>query len=328
MRVLADTRLYPPSTYAGAELAMHGLLRHLASEGHDCGVIVREGVDATVDGITILSVQTETPIIDSIYGEADVVITHLEASLYAAQHAARAGKPLVHLVHNQHQLTWFGQVTGALIVFNSQTLASLCAHQHPSIPGTILHPVVYRDDVYSEDARLNLEALGAPVEEIVQSNLSDLKGGMLFWRLAQREVDRTFTGVLGGYGAQIQRGADNVTVLQHVPHDHIADLYASARVVLMPSEYETWGMVAVEAMANGLPIIAHHSDGLAEAIGRGGVEWAHRGAVEQWSAALALLDEPEAYALHSAKSVDRFTDLQIVQHHQLAEITKALEALA
>jgi D-inositol-3-phosphate glycosyltransferase len=46
-------------------------------------------------------------------------------------------------------------------------------------------------------------------------------------------------------------------------HDRLALYYAAADVVLVPSEYESFGMVALEAMASGTPVIASAVGGLA-----------------------------------------------------------------
>jgi D-inositol-3-phosphate glycosyltransferase len=45
--------------------------------------------------------------------------------------------------------------------------------------------------------------------------------------------------------------------------------YAAALAVIMPSEYESFGMVALEAMASGTPVIASHIGGLAYLVKNG-----------------------------------------------------------
>lgn len=329
MKLLVDTRLYPPATYAGAELAVHGVLRHLLPLGHEAIVLVREGVDGELDDVRVLSVpRDDTAAEEAAYAWADVAITHLEASLWAMPLAAKHNVPLVHYVHNETQLSWTSSLYASLIVFNSQTLALACAGQHPGVPSLVVNPPVYLSDVVAPDLEINDHTLVEDVYDALQVSLSELKGGFLFWRLAQREVDRRFLAVTGGYGVHIDRGAANARVLPHLPAAQMGYAYGTSRILLVPSEYETWGRVAVEAMANGLPIIAHPSPGLREAIGSGGVKWAHRGAPEQWSSALALLDEPELYGMASAASYTRTAELQREQAGQLNELTARLETLA
>ncbi len=57
--------------------------------------------------------------------------------------------------------------------------------------------------------------------------------------------------------------ADLVTFLGARDQDALPDYYAAAEAVIMPSYYESFGMVALEAMACGTPVIASEVGGLA-----------------------------------------------------------------
>jgi D-inositol-3-phosphate glycosyltransferase len=54
-----------------------------------------------------------------------------------------------------------------------------------------------------------------------------------------------------------------VTFLGQRDQDALPDYYAAAEAVIMPSHYESFGMVALEAMACGTPVIASEVGGLA-----------------------------------------------------------------
>jgi D-inositol-3-phosphate glycosyltransferase len=54
-----------------------------------------------------------------------------------------------------------------------------------------------------------------------------------------------------------------VTFLGKQDQDALPDYYAAAEAVIMPSHYESFGMVALEAMACGTPVIASEVGGLA-----------------------------------------------------------------
>lgn len=61
-----------------------------------------------------------------------------------------------------------------------------------------------------------------------------------------------------------QQGLDDlVTFLGHRGQDTLPYFYSAADVVVMPSHYESFGMVALEAMACGTPVIATQVGGLA-----------------------------------------------------------------
>ena len=53
--------------------------------------------------------------------------------------------------------------------------------------------------------------------------------------------------------------------------EDLSAAYASADIFMMPSETETLGFVALEAMASGLPVIAVAAGGLVDIITKPGV---------------------------------------------------------
>ena len=54
-----------------------------------------------------------------------------------------------------------------------------------------------------------------------------------------------------------------VTFIGAKDQDVLPDYYAAAEMVVMPSHYESFGMVALEAMSMGTPVIASEVGGLA-----------------------------------------------------------------
>jgi D-inositol-3-phosphate glycosyltransferase len=63
--------------------------------------------------------------------------------------------------------------------------------------------------------------------------------------------------------------SDQVTFLGAQPRPELARLLRGARVVLVPSHSETFGLVALEAAASGTPVIAASAGGLREAVAHG-----------------------------------------------------------
>jgi len=62
---------------------------------------------------------------------------------------------------------------------------------------------------------------------------------------------------------------DVVTFLGARGQDSLADYYSAAEILVMPSDYESFGMVALEAMACGTPVIASDVGGLAYLVQHG-----------------------------------------------------------
>lgn len=68
--------------------------------------------------------------------------------------------------------------------------------------------------------------------------------------------------------SQLEIG-DLVTFLGAKDQDALPDFYAAAEMVIMPSHYESFGMVALEAMAMGKPVIVSEVGGLAFLVNDG-----------------------------------------------------------
>ncbi|GMQ86206.1 MAG: D-inositol-3-phosphate glycosyltransferase [Acidimicrobiia bacterium] len=79
------------------------------------------------------------------------------------------------------------------------------------------------------------------------------------------------------------------------PHDQLADFYRAADVLVMPSRSESFGLVAVEAQACGLPVVAARVGGLAYAVAdtESGLLVEGHEPKSFAAAIIAILDHPE-----------------------------------
>ena len=68
---------------------------------------------------------------------------------------------------------------------------------------------------------------------------------------------------------EAEMGGPNVHFVGWLGGDELADAYAAADVFVFPSTTETLGLVLMEAMASGLPVVAAKSDPSAEILGDG-----------------------------------------------------------
>ena len=270
MRILAMAHRWLPSHNAGAEVMVHTMLRALVARGHRVDVTLSRqvGDPYELDGLRLWPGRDpRTAVLD-----ADVVVTHLENTPAATLLARWHRLPVVQVWHNTMAVTQRWAPSAALGVANSEWMhvdyrAALGDLMPPSI--VVRPPVTAADYATTPGDRVTLINL-RPDETSPDGTVLG-KGAELFWHLAEMLPKVQFLGVKGAYGEQMVRDLPNVEVIDHVPHDRMRDeVYARTRILLAPSSYESWGRVAVEAMASGIPVIAHPTPGLTEALGHAG----------------------------------------------------------
>jgi glycosyltransferase involved in cell wall biosynthesis len=126
----------------------------------------------------------------------------------------------------------------------------------------------------------------------------------------------------------------NVSILGPVPEMERQALFAGALLVVMPSRFEGFGLVAAEAMAAGIPLVASDIGALRDVVGAGGVLVPPGDAPALASAIGALLDDRDARERLSAAArvaADRFRWERVAaQHlaflHRLAESPSSEES--
>ncbi|MFI6510132.1 glycosyltransferase family 4 protein [Streptosporangium sp. NPDC050855] len=323
---MAKLHAYPPHHNAGAEWAAHNLLRALAARGHQVEVHLSEAPGPR-EAFDLDGVQVIPPALRRDFGKetrtAGVVISHLENVPSAAAAARGWGRPLVVLCHNTFPATFkqIGSGTTALAVYNSQWMAAAAGEyfaEHPKLARPE-REVIVRPPVVAADYA------ASPGNCITLINLFVNKGSDVFWQLAERMPGRKFLAVRGSYGEQDVRDLPNVEVVDNVPGPEMAKLvYGRTRILLMPSEYESWGRVGAEAMASGIPVIATPTPGLRESLGKAGT-FVRKDDLDGWQAAVERLDDPAAYETASAAALQRSAQLDPAA--DLARWCKAIEAL-
>lgn len=98
-------------------------------------------------------------------------------------------------------------------------------------------------------------------------------------------------------------------IVPGLPWNQVPGWLAGAAVVIVPSIAETFGLVALEAMAAATPVIAFDIDNLPALIGGGGALVAcEHGHLGLWRAAEELLGDPLRYAQASRAASDQAQD--------------------
>lgn len=325
MKFIAYLHLFPPEHNAGSETTLLAAFRAMVNRGHQVHVICDRSATApyNIDGIEVVRPprRGQQRWLQDFVGDCDLLLTHLDLTSLAMQLALSARKPLAHFVHNDAQLTFWRVIPlkAQLVIWNSDWIANRPKDWYGKgvvepWPGhsITVHPVVEPHHYRCERG-----------DSITLVNPTSGKGAATFYDLAQRMPERQFITAQGGYGYQVSCpsklavggkvekadyvnhvfysdsgqeqncfGLPNVTHLRNDPD--IRNVFRRTRVLLMPSDYESYGRVGVEAACAGIPTIAHPTEGLKEAFGDAAI-FCDRNDVDSWAKEIDRLYSDEVY---------------------------------
>lgn len=309
-RIVARVHMMPPQHNAGAEHMLVSMLRPLVERGHDVQVwLSRYGKIAEpydYHGIQIVPLESRLDFSAAVR-RADVLLSHLECVPSTASLARGYGRPMGVICHNTHRETFRNMAAGgtALAVYNSQWMRAEAELFFAEYPKSVrpARELVVRPPVFAD------EYATKPGKAITLINCNEGKGGRVFAELARRMPDVPFLAVRGAYGEQVIPDLPNVDVVEHVDGaDMKAAVYGRTRVLLMPSDYESWGRTGCEALASGIPVVANPTPGLCESLGEAGV-FVDRSDVDGYEAVLRKLLAPAEYRLASKRAKARSAEL-------------------
>lgn len=297
MLVVAYFHAYAPLHNAGAEMMAHTMLRELVRRGHRVEAWIPEGngPDYEYEGVRVIRPRHKSDPL-SRCRDADLMVSHLYYVPRAKAIADATNTPLVAIGHNTFPETreWYG--TGVdLIVHNSAWMRDTMG-----LPGIVVRPPVYP-----------AEYVTTAGEHVTAVNLAEIKGPEVFYGLAARFPHTPFLGVCGAYSPQdLRYDVPNVRIIGNVAPNQMRDkVYSRTRVLLMPSVYESWGRVGVEALASGIPVVASGTPGVREALGAAGHFPEDRTNLDQWAALLAPLLERGPWRAASRRARARSAEL-------------------
>ncbi|MFJ8387691.1 glycosyltransferase family 4 protein [Streptomyces sp. NPDC094438] len=326
MSIAARVYGYPPAHNAGSEWMLHSMLRPLAERGHRVTVwlshpgSIEKSYD--IDGVRVVPYQEGTDFAAHAQ-KADVLLSHFENVPLVSGLAAARHIPVVVICHDNFATSFHDAAGADLVVYNSEWIRRDGEIHYGQYPREFLprHTIVVRPPVMAEEYRTE------PGDHATLVNLNADKGGDLFWQIAAWTPEWNFLGVRGAYGQQIMPPPrlPNCEVVDGVPGKQMREhVYNRSRVMLMPSLYESWGRVAVEAFASGIPVIAHPTPGLVESMGEAGI-FAYRDDLNAWTHALMSLRDPKNWAKASHRAKARSYELSSAP--DLANWCDAVESL-
>ena len=304
MKILWIIQEYITQVKAGAEQYAHNLNKYLISKGHEIMVLVPYGYKQCIyDGVkvTVTDLKSER---DSFVEWCDVVFTHLGYTELTLNYINEY-RPIIYISHNTlyEDLTFLEGRENVSIIYNSKISKSISPFTNNAM--ILTPPQTLKRTV--DDASKN--------RYITLINYSKKKGGELLKKIALAMPTHKFMAVGGGYDEQIKQ--PECVLLRQNTKD-ISKIYEESRIILMPSEYESWGMVGSEALTNGIPVIASECFGLKENLASAGIFCELE--LEQWIKAIKLLDNPEIYKRKQEQALKRANELKEQNEMELNDV--------
>ena len=285
LRILAHLSTYVPHSFGGSESSMQATLGFLRRQGHEARVIVDESpVDSyEVEGVGVVGHPGRGKWRE-LYRWAEVILTQGRSAVRSYMRSVGAHKPIVLFVRD---IADWRRLPGPpdLLVFNAEWQMHAAEYSGASI---VVHSPI-------EPAKY----LTSPGDRVTLINLNARKGGQLFNDLVFSMPDIEFLAVVGVWGQQIlpPNVPRNLEVVE--AQSDVRKIYSRTRVLLVPSKWESFGRVAVEAGISGIPVIASPNPGTIEALGDAGI-YARLTDLDDWARCIRSLDDPKIYQQRSA----------------------------
>lgn len=299
VRVVAWVHYGVPYRRAGSETMLHTMMRALKDAGVGVLVVVSSVPEAPpsweVDGVPYVHAGPYAAEMLLTRIRPQVVVTHHHYATRAIGYARKLGARSALLIHSDHDLAARALQAGPdLAVFNTEWVRASVGRRYGEVertPSLIVHPPVVPGE----------HRAPAGGDAVTLVNLS-LHKGVETWRSAAAALPGIpFLGVAGAHGMQVRdRMPANARVIGQTS-DMRGDVWARTRLLLVPSLYESYGMVAVEACASGIPVLAHPTPGLREALGDAAL-FVDRGDTRAWCEGVQRLygDGPDRDAAAAA----------------------------
>ncbi len=321
LHVLGTDRL------SGAERVHLDILSRLKSENEvyyasPDGDIRR---DAEAAGVNFIPFDPENPAnIKALVGKLSPDVVHASDPRMSFK-CARAGVPFISHLHAN--CAWMGKIcpNSAALAYAARRAEAVIAVSD-SIPDSFVFRRAMKKRLYVLPNAVDKErvlALSAEEHEgnydlVFVGRLSGVKRPLLFLEIFEKlkAVKPDATAAMVGDGELredvekyiAERGITGVTLFGFDPNPY--RIMAQSRVMVVTSEYEGFGLVAVEAMTLGVPLVAFPAGGITGIAKAGG--FISDTPDEAADIALALLRDGALYAEASRRASDasrRYTDI-------------------
>jgi len=267
----------------GSEIMAHSINKYFINKGYIVNVIIYDTIcnDKLYEGVNIINKDDTEKVNLAINSSSILFSQNYGYPELAVKKANELNKPVVIFLHthypisdkNPEEYRVLIDPSKINIVYNSIWLKNFF---NSSLNSIVLNPPV------------NCADYNTATNNKYVSLLNKYKGEDIVLRIAEKMPDTKFL-IIGGNENKI---INNITYKPNIKN--IKEIYAETDIVLMPSHYETWGMVATEAMCSGIPTIASPSEGIKENLSYAGL-FIDRNSIDEWVAMIYKLKNDRTF---------------------------------
>lgn len=311
MKILAHIHGYPPNHNAGAEWMVHHIFKWLKAHGHEIIVAVPEPGATEFEGITLVP-EYERVHIRKRYNWADIIVSHLDRVGKVINNIRVVDRPALFFMHNTHRYNHIEIIAHrSALAFNSNYTRDVPWYGHKD--SMVIYPPCPVD--YYKTQR-------GGGKYITLINHCKVKGSDMFYHLAKSLPEYEFLAVKGDYYHQEKERLPNVTFKENTPR--IQKEYQITKILIMPSDYESFGRTAIEAAASGIPTVCNPTEGLKESLGESGI-YCHLKDPDAWVEAIKkLMEDKDYYKERSKLARKRADELEAMFEPQMVELEQLM----
>ncbi len=298
-------RSYVPNVKAGAEITAHALNKHLVKLGWNVVIVLPDFQQPDIDGVKCIKYISKSKATEQAFKAADVFFCQNYDTQEALKVLEPYKKPVVYFMHIEKEKQDILQQRYSVpigIVYNSLTQKE----QNPTIhESAIVRPFIPFDDFSPRSHPI-------PNGPVTLLNCNENKGGKLLRELAKRMRGVQFLGIQGAYSKQFTDLDVSMPNLRYEPiREDPRPIYTGAGIIIMPSKSESWGRVALEAMASGVPVIVSKAGGLRECTAGAAANYCRFDDASCWEQTInQLRSDPTVYNDAVTKGLKRIENLK------------------
>ncbi len=306
MKILLSPGIYLPHQRAGSEICLHRICKYLMSKGHEVKAVTRYPENYEYEGIEVYSQKKDYKVChNNLWDWADLVFCQLSGTYYAMNKQRLNAKKVINFAHNNAGYPQVNIRKNVFTVYNSeQTKKELNYLQETYV---LYPPVNYRDFENVDTSK---------AEYITLINHNENKGGQILIEIAKRMPNVKFMAVQGGYYHQIvDAKAKNIKYVGIT--DDIRKYLAMTKLLISPSDYDSYGMAQIEALCCNIPVIASDIPGFRESLSDSAI-FVKRNDIDAWVEAIKNSEQ----LFKDKKPIERARELDPVK--ELAKFEKWL----